>query len=420
MEADVLDVAVPGEEVDVDINDVETNEAEVTDQVETDVDKIEGEESSDTETTEKFSGRQITEAVKNAISQNPDSAKLFNQLKEAYFHNQAFTKAFPTAAEASSVAQLIQDVGGVEGIASIQERITQFDAQDSLLREGNPEVLDAMFKDFPEGAAALAPAYLDKLSQINPEQFQSIIAPYTVVALMKNNFHEFIAGMANETDPEKLQAYAKKGYEWFTKQYNDAKNSPYVTGAKANTGDSKLDQREAALNKRENDTFNNSITEKSKSITTPVINSETAKYAKIYKLSETQKSHFQAELHKAVAEDMKADKTYLKQAEIRYNSRTRTPETIANYVASEYNRRTKDLALQVASNIWGKAKSSSTQVTNVPRAEAPKTSSTGGPLQIKYKPSDEDINWNVPGAQMDFILQKATLRNGKKVSWKGI
>jgi hypothetical protein len=414
------------------------DEQQVTEQVDNDVEQVEEHEESgspDSESNEgdekgasqKYSGRAIGDAVKAAAAQFPEQAQLFKKLQDAYFRNQTFEKAFPSAAEAQSVKQLLDDVGGVEAIASIQEKVTAYDAQDVAFGEGNPQVLESFFADFPDGAAKLAPAYLDKLSTANPKAYHDTVMPHIAGFLVNDkvwgnyNLPQFIDVMSKETNPENLAGAVAEIRNWITKVYGTGtelyKNQ---TQSVKQPVDAKLTEREQALNTREleikkstmNETFNTSIE--------PVLKGELTKYAKQFKLNETQTNFFKKELQMVIHNEMVADKAYQKQLEIRINSKNSTPQTLAQFAANEYNRRVRDNAFKVVKDIYGSGRNTTSKVTDVVKNTQPTTSVGGGPLKINYKPADSDIDWNKQGvdAMSLFIGQKAYLKNGKFVTWK--
>lgn len=400
-----------------------------TDQVEVDVDRIENEEKQETVAkNEKFTGKTISDSIRNLSQQNPEQAKLLKQLQDAYFRNQTFEKSFPSAAEAASVKQLIEDVGGVEGIASLQEKMTAYSNQDEALSSGNPEVLDSFFQDFPEGAAKLAPAYLDKLFNSNPEAFVDTLNPYIAGFLVRSevyrtndrsyNLPSFLEAMSRESDPKLLAAGYKEISKWVTDAHNKgvasyAKNKPSGSVPQ----DAKLTERETALKEREQKIFDSSMGEKVKESILPAINSEVAKYAKQYGLGKEQAEDFKLRLDSEITALMNNDKTFRQQYNIRLNSKTRTPESLGKFVGAEYAKFLRDNSLTIAKKVHG-APRNSTQVTQVVKPTGPKTTTSGGPLRVANKPDRTQVDWDKPDAQLNWIKQQAYLKNGKFVSWK--
>ena len=148
----------------------------------------------------------IRNSIKAASEAIPEQAEAFKQLGNAYFREQAYKQHFPTPQEAASAKQLIEGIGGVEGAATLTQRIQGYDAQDEALRSGSPEVLDAFFKDFADGAVALAPHYLDKLQQTNPQAFTAAIAPHAIALLESSGVGGHLQAILNETDPARAKA----------------------------------------------------------------------------------------------------------------------------------------------------------------------------------------------------------------------
>lgn len=290
--------------------------------------------------------------------------------------------------------------------------------QDNLLKEGNPEVLDSIFKDFPDGAAALAPKYLDTLAKTNPEAYQNAVTPHAMSLLKSAGVSDYIKNLGAETDPVRLEAGVKALTKWLTDQEGIAKNLETKYSSKVEQQNPLAKEREA-LNTEKEELFRSSVSEKIDAACVPVLNSEISKYVKQYRLNETQAKKFEKDLLETVKGQMNADESYKKQVNLRYANKNRTKESISSYISNEFNRRVKEQAFDVAKSIWGNPRTA-TQKSNdsgVVKADNPKTAADGGPIAISRQPKDEEIDWNKPQAEINFIKKRAYLKNGRFVSW---
>ena len=420
----------------MDVQDFEVNESEI----ETDVENVEeseveaGQESSEaTESADqsvktpestnpqKFSGREISTAIKQAIEQNPEQAAMFKKLQDAYFRNQAFEKAFPSATEATNVKQLLNDIGGVEGIEQLQQNSQVYQQQDAFLKEGNPEVLESIFNDFPDGAAKLAPKYLDKLAQTNPQAYNTAVYPHAIGLLAYSDFPAYLSEISQETDPAKMQAGVVKLIQWYNQSLDAAKNIYSKVGA-APVQDAKLTEREQSIAAKETAMTTASFQKVISTNTQPNLESLISKYAKQYNLAESQTNIFKKHLITTIDNEQKEDKVYQKQYQIRVNSAGMTVEKLGKFVSDDLNRRLKDRTFDIVKEIYGAPKSGSvSKVTNTPKAGVAKTTSSGGPIRINAKPDGKDVNWDKPDAQLHFIASKAWMKSGpyagKFVTW---
>src|ERR1700680_2367567 len=132
------------------------------------------------------SGKAIRDAIRRLSQQSPDDAKLLRQLADTHFRESTGWKtAFDTPQKAAEAKSIIESAGGLEGIAQAQTRLQAYDVQETGLESGDPAVLDSFFEDYPAGAAALAPHYLQKLEAVNPQALQAAVGPYAVGMLQQ-------------------------------------------------------------------------------------------------------------------------------------------------------------------------------------------------------------------------------------------
>ena len=372
-----------------------------------------------TETAETLSGKAIRDAVRALSQQSPEHSKVLKQLADTHFRVEtAYKQAFPTPQEALSAKQLIEGIGGVEGASQLTQRIAAYDQQDAGLKTGDPGVLEALFKDFPEGAAALAPHYLDKLSATNPQAFAATIAPHAVQMLVNANVGGHLDAILNETDPARAKALVGQLNDWFKVQSQNIQQQ-LQNGNRA-SGDDPNKARAAELDQREQQIFSDAVSVKVNSAVGPVLTAAVEKYAKQYKLNDTQKAHYQESLQNAVINEMNADKTYQQQVDLRKANKARTHDTVASYISGEFNRRINDRAFDVAKGIYGAPRSGAVADagTGVVKAGSAKTGPNGGPLMISARPSDAQLDLNRPDADILMIKGQGYLKDGRFVTWR--
>lgn len=360
----------------------------------------------------------IRAAIKAASEAMPEQAAHFKELGNAYFREQAFKQHFPTPQEAASAKQLIEGVGGLDGITQIQSRIAGYDAQDEGLKNGSPETIDALFKDFPEGAVALAPHYLVKLQATNPTAFSAAIAPHAVAMLDAAGVGGHLDALLNEADPARSKQMIKQLADWFAGQKSNIaqiKQAP-VKNPQAD----RVAEERKALDTEKESLFSERMAEKVNSSTGPEIKKVVDSYAKQHKWSPDQAVEFQNKLQKAIVDQMNADNTYKQQVALRKQNKARTPDTVASYISGEFNRRMndKDGAMAVATafnKFLGKTPGAAT--TGLVKAGQPQAAPGGGPLLVSQRPQDSEFA-DYPGLSMDIIQGRAKLKNGRFVTWR--
>lgn len=363
----------------------------------------------------------IRNSIKAASESMPEHAATFKELGNAHFREQAYRAHFPTPQEAASAKQLIEGIGGVEGATALQQRAQTFDAQDAGLQSGDPAVLDAMFKDFPEGAAALAPHYLDRLSKANPEAFASAVAPHAIAMLEQAGLADHLAAMANETDPAKAKQMAAQAAAWMNGQKSSVQQTRQQP-AKDPRQD-KIAQGMQELETQRESMFMEGVQGKVNSSVTPEITKTVEQYAKQYKWNPEQKEKFQEWLQNDIVAQMKADKTYEQQVALRKANKGRTHDTVAGYIAGEFNRRLgdKEGALATAAKLNKLiGKTGAAPTTGVVKAGTPNTAPGGGPLFVSQRPPDSQLDLSRPGADMLLIQGRGHTKDGRFVTWRKV
>jgi hypothetical protein len=178
----VLDAVDEGA-LDTGAEDVDTSEAETLgDEPETE-EPEEGEETEGDEETDEpveedpaavaADGRKMPDGIKKALASikatDPATAKI---LKSTYFENQEWRAAMGTPTEALAVKDLIESVGGKEGIDSIQAEREEWNQIDQGFAEGKKEFVTGLADGNPEAFLKTAPHVINEFAARAPEQYQ--------------------------------------------------------------------------------------------------------------------------------------------------------------------------------------------------------------------------------------------------------
>ncbi|MFP5230779.1 MAG: hypothetical protein ACLGXA_24445 [Acidobacteriota bacterium] len=373
---------------------------------------------------EKVDGRRgpanIRNSIKAATEALPDQAQAFKELGGAYFREAAYKQHFGTPQEAASAKQLIESVGGVDGISTLQQRDAMYSQQDEFLKSGNPEIIDDFFSDFPEGAAALAPHYLEKLSKVNPEAFASAVVPYAVGMLQGVGFGDYLKAIVDETDPARAKKLVQQLSTWFNGE--QGKVQQMRQAQPKNPSNDRVKEQQTKLDQEREQLFHDRVNEKISSKVDVQLGKVVEQWAKKNGWNDEQKQEFRARLLQDVAAQMDKDDTYKKQAGLRYANKSRTHDTVANFISGEFLRRMNDkdgaLATEAKVNkLFGKTTKVKPQTTGTPKAGGPKTAPGGGAIKISAEPSQDQINWGHPDAEVLYIQNEAWLKNGRHVRW---
>ena len=367
-----------------------------------------------------ITGKVARDTINALIQAHPEHKDALKAMADSHFSVKAgYQKSFPTPRDAESAKMLIDALGGVDGATNLQARVAGYDQQEAGLESGDPAVLDSFFKDYPEGAAALAPHYLDKLAAANPQAFSATIAPYAVGMLQGAGIDQHLLALANETDPARLKAGVKQLSDWINTQGQNVAQLRQQGGVKA-PGSDKLAQEREKLNTEREEIFRDGVSERVNSLATPVLNTEVDKLAKQYKLSDDQKKHLSETVSAKVISEMNADANYKKQVDLRYASKTRNREFVSDFIANEFNRRVREKAFDVAKSVYGAPKGGSQQGqgNGVVRAGTPKTAPGGGPIRVAVKPPDSELDTTRPDFTEKLFRLEAYTKAGRYITWR--
>ena len=352
--------------------------------------------------SERTDGRKGPASVRTAIKalseSAPEHAAALKALGASHFRAEAYRKEFATPAEAASAKALITDLGGVEGLANIQQSQAHYQAQDERLKAGDPAVLDTIFSEFGEGAAQLAPAYLEKLATSNPTALQAAVVPYAISMLENAGFSNTIKAIYNESDPAKVKQMVAGMYNWFQQQAQAA--GQLNAKPTKNPAEDRLKQQQTELQTERETLFTQGVSGKINTSLRPQIDRTIDQLAKKNKWNDEQKAEFGVRLANDIDRQMKADKTYISQTGIRYAAKNRTHDSVANYIAGEYMRvlNSKDGAMKseaAFNRLIGKQTGTKQGTgTGVVKPTTPQTAVGGGPVRVSQRPSDDAIDFS--------------------------
>jgi hypothetical protein len=415
----VLDLAALANDTGIGTT-AETSAATETQETSQSTEQAEGQQPEQQGESEKLDGRRgpqnIRNSIKAAAEALPDHAQAFKELGNAYFREQAYKQVFPTVQEATSAKQLIESVGGLDGLAQLQERDQLYTTQDEMLKNGDPAVLDDFFEDFPEGASALAPHYLDRLAKNNPEAFSAAVVPYVVGMLENAGIGNYLASILQEQDPARAKGMVEQLARWYQQQVQGA--AQLKTAAPKFPAQDRLKQEQTKIEQERENLFMEGVRTKVNASVQPELDRTIEQYTKQYKLNDTQKKYFQDIVQRRVVEELNNDATYKKQVDLRKASKSRTHDTVASYISGEFNRRLKDAAFTVAKELYGAPKAAVSQNTGVVKAGTPKSTPSGGPIYVSQRPPDAQLDLSRPGAELLLIKGQAYTKDGRFITWR--
>jgi hypothetical protein len=97
--------------------------------------------------------------------------KEHKELKNLWFVNQEYREHFASPADAEAAKLTIMELGGPEGIKSIESDRAALASIDQRLAQGDPDFVAEIAKQNPEGFSKIIPHALDNLARLDPEAY---------------------------------------------------------------------------------------------------------------------------------------------------------------------------------------------------------------------------------------------------------
>jgi hypothetical protein len=424
----VLDTPVDGLETDVAEEPVETG-LEDTETVEDDgTGEGEGEGTVD--------GRklpaQVRSFLKTAKESDPAQAGTIKELGDGYFRYQAYKQVFPKVEDARAASAALQAIGGQDGIADIQSRIADMEEVDALLASGDVSVLDRVAEIAGEGLVKLAPAFIDRVAQQSPEAFGEMVRPHLVAALNGAGLGTVLGQLAEafemsnmpgasaefkQAAQNKASTLIKNMMGWLQQQNEAVQNSKKNA---VNPSEQKLSEREKALQAKEENSFREGIRSTTSSHFNEVTGKALGPYLKQLNLSTEAKRDLAQGVIDEVSRLMEGDQAYQKQVKALLSAKNRDAKRIASFINAKIDAIAEQATKSVVMRRYGNTlngKRSAAQGGKKPGQQKPTTAAAGAPVRIAQKPDRSLIDYDKT-SDMDLVQGRATLKNGKRVSWR--
>src|SRR6185437_14417680 len=160
----------------------------------------------------------INELLKTLKASNPQAEK---ELRKAFNSHVQYSQHFQTPVEAQEAKSTIEALGGVEGISALQSKAQAIDLVDEGIASGNKEIIDDIFADsgLSKGFAdKLLPYALDKLEEVNPKAYDSVMRGHVVGALESaglNDVFTAVLGALQNNKPEDAKGLIQRAQQWF-------------------------------------------------------------------------------------------------------------------------------------------------------------------------------------------------------------
>lgn len=350
---------------------------------------------------------QIKESLAEIRKTDPNFAKF---AESRIFKAQDYERVFSNVVAARDARDLIESVGGADGVASLQGEVKEYAAELTKMGQGDPSLIDELARDFPQGLQKLAPVALRKLAEINPEAYERALAGPIAQTLkdkgVANSISRLIEliGDGKQADAHTLAtklANWVQGIEEFSKsQPRQQEESSEMKAVR---------EREQRVRQQEQNTFKGNVAKSVIGLMDDVINRQLAPMLKGKTLSKDQRADLVSGIRGHLSDGFASLGHYQKRmADLLEQGDVRA---IERYVRGQLD---SDRVSKSVRAIWAKR-----GFANATKKPTPGTGGGNGNAVVKLaaKPSADQIDWSKDPGRIRFMRGEATLKGGKVVKW---
>ena len=376
---------------------------------------------------DKGDGRTLPKNVQGALKTlkeaHPELSKEIDELRKGYFDSRGHREFFKSPAEARQAKATLELVGGSEGIAGLQSQVAAIEMVDTAFEQGDPQVLDDIASDYPEGFKKLVGPALDKLQSLDPKSYAATLQPHTFAAMEAAGLGPVLDAVSQAlaaNDLAKAKDLVGKSLAWYQGQKQQA-------GTRQKTDDperAKFETERAKFRSEQETSFRQDIGRQTLSNQSSEINKALAPYLKSKALGADAKADLADGINREVNRLLKADGTYQSQVKALLAAKTRDSGKIVQYI----NAAVAEAAPKAVKALWARRYGTAV-VTRAAAGAGAGTDKTktvqqnpasSGPLKISAKPKREDVDW-AKTKDILYITSKAYMKSGpykgKLVSW---
>lgn len=350
-------------------------------------------------------------------------AGLGKEAKQLYFAQQRLAKAIPGGVNAAiQLAKDVEELGGVEGVQSLQDNIATYQADEELFNSGDPRWVESGFKENPESALKLFAHTLDFVADHHQEHYDHLMAKVIVNdlgSLDVRGIHGILAAMKDNPEAARL---AKQLAEYYNSRLETSKKAPEK---KVDAQSKALDDRAATVKKQEMDVRYKQVNLQTgpalKSEVTKVLRAEAkASGIDIDKLSKEYPAEWRNmlnDIHRAIMDESAKDRRFIDKyaALVEKNELQRAAKAINDKhaaIAADIVRRVK----ATYGVFRGKKAAPGTDKNDKGGTGGGNnaTAQNQGWTRVSARPQNSAINWRKTTSAMQ-LDGKYILNDGKKV-----
>lgn len=339
-------------------------------------------------------------------------------LEAAYFRDRDFIKAFPTVEEARNARMLLDGVGGLDGIEDLQRAGEFLNSLDEMAARGDPELINQLAGDNPEGFVGLTRAGLDKLRTTNREAYDVVLRPHVVSALAGTNLSFALRSAADILAAGNAQGaydYLNGILGWLDGLSKEAQAQPQ---ARRGDGFRASATPEAANGNGVAADFSQQLAAAASPSVEKTLRAAIQPYAEQRKLGDGSIARLQGLVLAEVDRQLGADEQY--QRTLRTLSRGGNAERAAKFVTSKVEQVASRIAREVVNDLYpGAAPLAANGRASAKAAPAQRATpdKPGRPVLLSRGPRYEEVDWEHDPEKVLYLTHKAYLKDGRYVTW---
>ena len=371
----------------------------------------------------KGDGRTLPKSVQNALKTfkeaHPELAKEIDELRKGYFDSRGHREFFKSPAEARQAKATLDLVGGHEGIANLQSQVAAIELVDSSFEKGDPQVLDDISSDYPEGFKKLVPAAIDKLEKMDPVAYGKAMQPHVFAAMEKAGIagvFELINQAIAGNDLPKAKDLIAKSLAWYDGQKQQAGQWQKVDDPERQ----KFETERQKFAQEKETAFRNDVGRQTLAHQSEQINQALAPYLKSRALGPDAKADLSEGINREINRLLKADTAYQSQVKALLAAKTRDQGKIVQYINAAVAEAAPKAVKAVWSRRYGTAPAARPGAARSGQQQQQKNPAQSGPVKVSAKPKTSDIvkgrGWDIEFMHNRAVMATGPLK-GKTVTW---
>ena len=377
-------------------------------------------ESTEPVTADKSDGRSFAGKLRDLhkklmASQDPNDHGTAKVVKELFFNNKILIDAFPGGApEAIKLKEAYEQLGTPEQIQAIREDAATLEGIDTKWQAADPRFIDELADLNVESFKKLMPVGLNKFAQVDPEGYQRVMSGILSSTLAQAKMGDQLYLISRELqrgDKDEALKLIGQIQQWMGELDKSAK-AP-ITTPQDDPRNTEFEQRQAKLEEREAEIFNQSIASDVNPWMESQVNSALSKLTNGAKVDPERMEIFRdrvsRELAKMLPQNFKENWNRL------YAQGDK--EALVKFVKGQQGANVSKAVSKVHALLFPSNGAKKAPVTTPAQQPTAKPAEAGW-VKITARPKPEQIARGRNQTTDEMIFSgKAILRDGRKVMW---